>query len=514
MRQRDDRERGGSSWPGGRRLTAAGSVFAIAALAVAAVATRGPESADVETVQAAAVPERAAVVEALEDAADTRGEAAAPAEERAGSERPVGGDDPGATAAASAAAPPSDATVPPAAVGPPAGGWASASEPSPLALDPVPSSERVPKPEAVKGIYVGSWSAGSTRRLAQLVRLADRTEINAFVIDIKDATGEVSYATEVPLAKQVGADRRLRIRDVRALLDTLKAHGIYPIARVVAFKDPLLADARPEWAIQRADGSVWRDDKGVRWVDAFNSEVWAYNIELAREAIALGFAEVQWDYVRFPDAPQSYMEQAVYPARDGRTMSKGIRAFMMESREELESLGAPLTADVFGITTSAHRDVGIGQYWEDMADVIDVLLPMVYPSHYPRGTWGFPVPNAAPYQIVYKAMRHGVDRSADIPNAATIRPWIQAFDLGEPAYTPQYVRAQIDAVYDAGLTEWILWNPAARYSAEPLVTYDGRAPWFAGRGAELYQPPEPEVPDPRREDSVPIGVAADSVGGR
>ena len=494
MDKRDGRPTFG---PGTRtgRLTLAGSVVAIAALGVVAAASRYGDAPDVEVREASALEAAAAALEPLEDAAGTAvpgREDDAPADAAPVDATPV-------DAPAGAVEPAAELAPAPAPID-----WVSPRERSPLSAEPVPARERVRKPDAVRGIYIGSWSAGSARRLEQLIRLADETEINAFVIDIKDVTGEVTYATQVPLAKQLEADRRVRIHDVRGLLGRLKEHGIYPIARIVAFKDPLLADARPEWAIQRKDGSVWADDKGVRWVDAFNEDVWAYNIELAREAVSLGFAEVQWDYVRFPDAPQSVMRHAVYPARGGRTMSKGIRAFMLKSREELDPLGAPITADVFGITTSAFGDVGIGQLWEDMADVMDVLLPMVYPSHYPRGTWGYAVPNAAPYQIVRKALGHGVSRSRDIEGAATIRPWLQAFDLGKPDYTPEYVRAQIDAVYDAGLTEWILWNPSARYDAEPLVSRDGRSPWFAGRGASLYQPPEAE-PEP------PVGVAADSV---
>ena len=473
-----------------RRATLAAGVLGIAALGVAGVAARSigepTDAAEAPRQDASTLDAAAAVLEPLVEVAELPDPSTDDAEN--------------AEATDVAESTPADA-APAAAIE-----WVSPRAPSPVVA--VPASERVAKPEAVRGIYVGSWSAGSERRLAQLIALADETEINAFVIDVKDVTGEVSHATQVPLARQLKADRRPRISDMRAVLAKLKEHDIYPIARIVAFKDPLLADARPEWAIQRADGSVWADDKGIRWVDAFNEDVWAYNIELAREAIALGFAEVQWDYVRFPDAPQSYMSEAVYPQRNGRTMAKGIRAFLIKSREELGGTGAPLTADVFGITTSAHGDVGIGQYWEDMADVADVLLPMVYPSHYPRGTWCFPVPNAAPYQIVRKALRHGVARSEDIPGAATIRPWIQAFSLGRPDYTPEYVRAQIDAVYDAGLTEWILWNPASRYSAEPLVTADGRAPWFAGRGKDLYSPPEAK---PASERPVPMGVSTDSV---
>ncbi|HUG39642.1 MAG TPA: putative glycoside hydrolase [Longimicrobiales bacterium] len=494
MEQRGDRVTGAEALAR-RRLKLAAGVFAIAALGVAGVATRYGGDPPVDPpADPAAVLDAAGAIEPLAEAAGLAdGDGATTAESGGG---PDGGPEP-----ASDDRPPDPAPV--------RRDWASPREQSPISAEP--ASQRVAKPRAVRGLYIGSWPAGSARRLPELIRLADETEVNAFVIDIKDVTGEVSYATEVPLAKQLGADRRLKIRDVREMLAQLRDHGIYPIARIVAFKDPLLADARPEWAVQRADGSVWQDDKGVRWVDAFNEDVWAYNIELAREAIALGFSEVQWDYVRFPDAPQSYMTEAVYRARRGRTMSQGIRAFMIRSREELDPLGVPITADVFGITTSAFRDVGIGQLWEDMADVMDVLLPMVYPSHYPRGTWGFPRPNAAPYQVVLKALNHGVSRSRDIEGAATIRPWLQAFDLGPPDYTPEYIRAQIDAVYDAGLTEWILWNPAGRYDARPLATARGREPWFAGRGASLYEPPEP---GPTAEDTAPIGVAADSAGVR
>lgn len=373
--------------------------------------------------------------------------------------------------------------------------WVSARAASPV--EAVPAERRVPKPDAVRGIYVGSWSVGNTERFERLVDLADRTEVNAFVIDVKDVTGEVSYASRVPLARQVGATDRLRIADVRERLERLREHDIYPIARIVVFKDPLLANARPEWAIQRSDGSVWADNKDVAWVDSFNRDVWDYNIELAREAIALGFSEIQWDYIRFPDAPASYLREAVYPARDGRTMSDGIREFMIYSGERLADLDVPLTADVFGVTTSAG-DIGIGQVWEKMSDVVDVLLPMVYPSHYPRGSWNFPNPNAAPYQIVKKAMDHGVRRSAKIESAATIRPWLQAFSMGTPDYTPRYVRAQIDAVYDAGLTEWILWSPSARYNPESFASASGEEPWFAGTGASLYE--EPEAAGERSED--------------
>ncbi len=358
-------------------------------------------------------------------------------------------------------------------------GTAIAAKPlPPLGEDVFPdvAAPRVPKPRAVKGLYLNAWTAGSSRRMSQLIALADSTEINSFVIDVKDVTGYVSYATGVALARQIGADKEIRIRDIRGLLERLRQHGIYPIARIVVFKDQLLAKRRPDLAIQKEDGSVWIDHNGELWIDAFNREVWDYAIALAREAVLLGFSEVQWDYVRFPDVPDRFMKTAVYPARAGRTKEDAIREFLKYSREQLADLGVPVTADVFGLTVSAPTDMGIGQRWEKMVDVTDVLLPMVYPSHYAKGSYGIPVPNADPYTTVKKAMDYAVERTRGVEGAASIRPWLQDFTLGWPSYGAAEVRAQIQATYDAGLEEWVLWNPSSRYTAAALAPKGGEPP--------------------------------------
>ena len=359
--------------------------------------------------------------------------------------------------------------------------------------EPVSAEARVPKPDAVRGIYLNAWAAGSRARRQALIELAEKTEINTFVIDVKDATGYVSYRTRSELARTIGADREIRIANIREVLDDLRARGIYPIARIVVFKDPLLAEARPDLAIQRADGTVWVDHHGEKWVDPYNREIWDYNIELAREAVELGFSEVQWDYVRFPDVPQSYMREAVYPARQDRSRVEAIREFLSYSREALKDLGVPVTADVFGLTTSAGDDMGIGQKWEQLVDVTDVLLPMVYPSHYARGSYGIAYPNANPYTTVKIAIEHALRRTKGVEGAAAIRPWLQDFTLGSPRYGPEHVRAQIRAVYDAGLTEWILWNPGSRYTAAALAPEGGPAPDF----------PIPDPGPPQRTPAPP-----------
>jgi hypothetical protein len=363
---------------------------------------------------------------------------------------------------------------------------------------------RVPKPETVRALYLNAWAAGSPRKFAKLVGIADRTEVNAFVVDVKEG-GEISYESQLPLAKQAGATRQY-IRNVRGMLDTLRAHNIYPIARIVVFKDPVLAQARPDLAVKARDGSVWLDNKGKAWVDSYNKAVWDYNIELAREAITLGFSEVQWDYVRFSDAPRSYLDRAVYPAAANRTKSDAIREFMLYSRTKLADLKAPVTADVFGLTVTTTGDMGIGQQWEKMANAVDVILPMVYPSHFIPGNYGLQSPNAAPYRTIRRSMEDAMRRSKLVTNAAVIRPWLQAFTLGPPRYTPAHVRAQIEAVYDVGLTEWVLWSPGSNYDESVFAPEGGAAPKFeipGGRGAPKADPLKKKVaPDSINCDTI------------
>ena len=342
---------------------------------------------------------------------------------------------------------------------------------------PVHAQERVvpiDAPANVRGLYLNAWAAGSTAKLEKLIGIANRTEINSFVIDVKEG-GEISYASRVALAKQIGASKAY-IRNPRAMLQKLKDNNIYPIARIVVFKDRNLATAKPDWAIRKADGSIWKDRDGNIWVDSYNKAVWDYNIAIAKEALDLGFAEVQWDYVRFPDVPASMIKTAVFPAKKGRTFQDAIREFLLYSREQLASYKVPITADVFGLTVSVRNDLGIGQKWEKMSDAAEVLLPMVYPSHFARGSYGIPHPNAAPYATVKTAMTYAVKRSKPIENAARIRPWLQDFTLGQPKYTAPYVRAQIQAAYDAGVNEWVLWNPGSNYTVAALASKDGTPP--------------------------------------
>ena len=332
---------------------------------------------------------------------------------------------------------------------------------------------RFPRPEHVRGLYMNAWAAGSTRRVDEILAIVRETEVNSLVIDIKDATGYVSHASQVAAVRDVGATGEIRIRDLPGLLDRLEAEGVYPIARIVVVKDPLLSLARPDFAIQDTAGGVWIDSKEIIWLNPFSRDVWEYHVSLAREVAEMGFPEIQWDYIRFPDAPESDYARAVFPESEGRTRSDAIRGFLAYAREELSDLPVRSTADVFGVTTSFRRDIGLGQLWESFIDVVDVALPMVYPSHYWEGSFGHDVPNAYPYEIVKAALQDALRRSEKVDGAGLTRPWIQDFSLGQPVYGPAEVRAQIQATYDVGIQEWIIWNPSTKYTVSALEPVSG-----------------------------------------
>jgi hypothetical protein len=332
-----------------------------------------------------------------------------------------------------------------------------------------PPMPLVPTPSPVRGLYVSRWAAIG-QRMWQLIDVAERTEVNALVIDVKDDRGLLLYHSNVPLAREIGADttRPMSYRRLRAVLDTIRAHGIYPIARIVVAKDPLLAGAKRDWAIKRkSDLAPWLDKNGRPWLDPTHPEIWKYAADLGAEAVNLGFSELQFDYVRFPDEDR-IIREAVFPLMNGRVRAQVIRDQLGYLRSLVRPLKVPMTIDVFGLSATDTTDMGIGQKWEMFVDRADVVLPMDYPSHFAPGTFGLGNPNAHPYETLAHALRDAKRRSAGIPNAARIVPWYQDFTLGPPHYAAPQVRAQMRAGYDNGIESWMLWNPGSRYSLDAL----------------------------------------------
>lgn len=338
---------------------------------------------------------------------------------------------------------------------------------SPALSDSVATRVRTARPDTVRGLYVNRWAALG-RKVWQLLEVARTTEVNTLVIDVKDDRGLTLYRSDVPLAREIGADtvHPLSATRLKTLMDSLRAHGVYTIARVVVAKDPLLAEQRPEWAIQKkASSEPWRDKAGRPWLDPTHPEVWKYAADLAHEAVQHGFDEVQFDYVRFPDEDR-IVREGRYAKLNGRVRAQVIRDQIAYLCGLVRPSGVPCTIDVFGLTATDSTDMGIGQRWESFIDAADVVLPMTYPSHYAPGTYKLRNPNAQPYATIDQSIKDMKRRSAGIAKAAKLVPWYQDFTLGPPRYGPRQVRAQIQAGEDNGIPDWILWNPGSRYSVE------------------------------------------------
>lgn len=314
----------------------------------------------------------------------------------------------------------------------------------------------------VRALYVNRWAAQSTRKMNALIKLADETEINALVIDMKDEFGLNYHPSNPQWARNAGNSGV--VRNLPALLDTLRAHHILAVARLVVFKDSVTARVHPEWTIRQKDGSIWRDKKGLAWVNPYHHELWAYNIGVAEELAKMGFGEIQFDYIRFPEPYQSLPPQ-VFPEQNGVAKPDVLANFLKNANERLDKVGARTTADIFGLVTTVGGPLEVGQWWEKLAPHTDVLLPMVYPSHYPRGAFGITSPNAEPYRIIKTAITraHERDQKLGITRAEHVRPYLQAFTLGSPHYGAEQLEAQKRAVYDSGYDGWVLWSPGSKY---------------------------------------------------
>lgn len=388
----------------------------------------------------------------------------------------------------------------------------------------------------VRGIYVTGPMAG-TANMDSLIGLVERTELNAMVIDIKNDEGYVTCDMDVPLVQEIGSIKRY-IRDAEGLVQKCREKGIYLIARIVAFRDPLLAEAKPEWSLHNADGTVFRDKSGLAWLNPYEQEVWEYLVQVAEGAVDLGFDEVQFDYIRF--STDSGMKNVDFgAAAEEQEKTEVIAAFAAYAAQRLHEKGAAVSADVYGIVIDSAVDQQIvGQDYLALAQQLDYLSPMVYPSHYGAYNYDIPIPDAQPYDTVLAAMQASkkvlagvlvaeaeeeaentvsgnsvsgnsvsgndgayggaeADSSAGqaVENGggewtaeeiaalspldtvrADVRPWLQDFTAtwvkGHIAYGPEQIREQIQAVYDAGYEEWILWNAANRYTEGGLYGAD------------------------------------------
>lgn len=351
----------------------------------------------------------------------------------------------------------------------------------------------------VKGIFATGPMAGSSN-MGHLINLVEKTELNTIVVDVKNDEGRITYDMELPAIQEMGAGIPY-VKDMEALTRECKEKGIYLIARMVAFKDPFLAEKKPEWCIHNKDGSLFRDKDGLAWLNPYNREVWEYLLDIAEEALRIGFDEVQFDYIRF--STDSGMENVDFGEMGTeKDREEIITEFVKYASERVHKAGGVLSADVYGVVIDSEIDQQIvGQNYVEMSRYLDYISPMVYPSHYGPYNYNIPVPDAEPYRLVLTALQSSRKVLAGIPPetvsgnsgkeysaeeiavlspmegiCAQVRPWLQDFTAtwvkGHIKYGPEEIRDQIQAVYDAGYEEWILWNAANRYTEDGLLKGD------------------------------------------
>ncbi|MEN3042559.1 MAG: putative glycoside hydrolase [Fervidobacterium sp.] len=358
-------------------------------------------------------------------------------------------------------------------------GWIKSSHITPVAkyvtsnpksISLQPRKKFAAKVQNVRGIYLSRSTASNKNKLKFYVEFLKRNNLNAFVIDVKDDDGMILFQSDVSIKYSPNASKfsAYTKQEIREILSNLKAQGIYLIARIVCFKDPTYATTHLDRAIVFKDtGEPYMGVYKVPWASAYDRELWQYNIEIAKEAIEVGFDEIQYDYVRFPELTKTVKDRVNLRQKDNETMAEAIYKFLLRSKQELEPYGVPLTADIFGLVSSVIDDLGIGQHWEMISSVIDYVCPMVYPSHYANGCFNLPVPDAYPYETVYNSVLDGVVRNKYLHSPARIRPWIQSFTAtwvkGHIKYGEEEIRKQIKALEDLGINEYMLWNASNNY---------------------------------------------------
>jgi len=339
-------------------------------------------------------------------------------------------------------------------------------------------------PEPLKGIYMTQCVASRKDLRTNLVKLIEETELNAIVIDIKDYSGVVAFETGNESVDEVsGGVRGCKVNDMKEFVESLHDKNIYVVGRVTVFQDPLYTRLYPEFAVKKkSDPSVnWKDRKGLSFIDVGAKKYWDHVVAIATSSYAIGFDEINFDYIRYPS--DGNMEDIYFSHSGSTTKREMLRQFFEYVDNKLSGTGVVTSADLFGMTTTDTTDMGIGQILEYALLSFDYVSPMIYPSHYPPKFNGWSDPNKVPYEIVKFGMDEAVARTHSLyaeiatttPNAPVLqrinplqlRPWLQDFDYPVD-YTPEMVRVQIKATYDAGLTSWMLWDPSNIYTREAL----------------------------------------------
>ncbi len=341
------------------------------------------------------------------------------------------------------------------------------------AAEPVKVIAHVETPKVVRGIYMTACVASVSSWRTDLKKFIENTELNTVLIDIKDYSGTISFSDK---ELQPAGGTGCMVKDLEEYIAELHKSGIYVLGRIAVFQDPLATKLHPEWAVKsKSTGGVWKDHKGLSFIDVGATEYWDYIVQLAKKSYAIGFDEINFDYIRYPS--DGNMKDTNFTFTVGTsTKADMLENFFKYLSANLKGTGMKTSVDLFGMTTTSNDDLGIGQVLVRTLPYFDYVLPMVYPSHYPATWEGLANPAANPYQVIKISMKSAVDREQEyfIKNGiatstpSKLRPWLQDFDLGA-TYGVAEVRAQMKGAYDVGLTSWMSWDAGNKYTRDAYL---------------------------------------------
>lgn len=312
--------------------------------------------------------------------------------------------------------------------------------------------------------------------LERSLALAQTTDINTLVMDVKTDSGTVVWESDIPAIKRLDAEYPFRSDNYVSLINYMKSHNIHSVARIVVFKDTNMSHEDPSHAMKLKDGELFYDYAENSWLNPFDETVWKYNVAVSQEAALRGFDEIHFDYVRFPENAADYNDKIDLPGRDGRPKDEAIAGFLKYAEKELKPYGVVTGAAIFGTTTMSWEDKpeDIGQTWRKITDKVDRVSPMIYPSHYSAGWFNIPVPDAEPYKFLEGSTFASIEKNAAVKHPAAYTPWIQGFTAdwveGHIEYTPEVIGKQIEAINSFGLNSYFVWNAAGNYPPETYIT--------------------------------------------
>jgi hypothetical protein len=328
---------------------------------------------------------------------------------------------------------------------------------------PEPQTVVVPKNFVARGVYITHTVAGSGY-IFRITKEMKKLNMNTVVIDAKDMDGHLSYKSEIPLAKEIGATGKYPpIRNLKKLVEMLHNDGFHVVMRQTLFHDELMGMKKPEFApVSKKTGKPWKEVDKVVWADPSNKTIQDYHLAISKELAQMGVDEIQYDYVRFPawgdtkDAKYSFDEKKF-------KKDEIITDFLKRQRENLAPFKVLMSADVYGVVAwEQNIDTSItGQKIGDMARYLDAISPMLYPSHFFGPFDGYANPANEPYHFLNAGVKR--TRYKTQGTGVSIRPWIQAFTWKTPKYNADYVYTQIKATNDGFAGGWLLWNAGNEY---------------------------------------------------